>query len=129
MGHFASLVFLAAATLGASAAPLAAPSSPAVSASPESATGAGSATATAISHLTTATIWTGGTILTMAGAQPETVEALAVRDGRLLAVGTLTDVRRAAGKTARSVDLKGRTLLPGFIDSHGHVCCVWQAAA
>ena len=65
----------------------------------------------------------------MAGDTPETVEALAVRDGRLLAVGTQAEVRRAAGKNATPVDLKGRTLLPGFIDAHGHVSSVGQAAA
>jgi len=129
MKRIASLVFLAAAMLGASAASHAGPSSPAASASPESATGAGAAAAAATSHPATTTLWSGGTILTMAGAQPETVEALAVRDGHLLAVGTLTDVRRAAGKHAESIDLKGRTLLPGFIDAHGHVSSVGQAAA
>lgn len=76
-----------------------------------------------------ATIWSGGPIITMAGDAPETIEALAVRDGKIIAVGPLATVRKTAGKKADSVDLKGRTLLPGFIDAHGHVGSVGQAAA
>ena len=75
-----------------------------------------------------ATVWQGGPIITMAGEQPELVEAIAVRDGRIIAVGTLKAVKAAAGRRAAQVDLKGRTLLPGFIDAHGHVSSVGQAA-
>lgn len=75
-----------------------------------------------------ATIWSGGTIITMAGDAAETVEALAVRDGKIIAAGKLADVRKVAGKKAEAVDLKGKTLLPGFIDAHGHVSSVGQAA-
>ncbi len=78
---------------------------------------------------TRATIWSGGPIITMAGDTAETAEALAVRDGRILAVGSLASVRKAAGKKAEMVDLKGQTLLPGFIDAHGHVSSVGQAAS
>jgi predicted amidohydrolase YtcJ len=131
MKSFASLVFLAAVGLGAGTTPAIAASNPAASTAPApaSATRASTSPAAAPGKPSITTLWSGGTILTMAGAQPEIVEALAVRDGRLLAVGTLTDVRRAVGKTAQSVDLKGRTLLPGFIDSHGHVSSVGQVAA
>ncbi|MDH4384104.1 MAG: amidohydrolase [Caulobacter sp.] len=75
-----------------------------------------------------ATVYGGGTILTMAGDTPQYVEALAVRDGRILAVGQRAAVEKAAGRGARRVDLAGRTLLPGFIDGHGHVTSVGQAA-
>ncbi|WP_219895247.1 amidohydrolase [Aquisediminimonas profunda] len=75
-----------------------------------------------------ATVWQGGPIITMAGEQPELVEAIAVRDGRIIAVGSLKTVQAAAGRRAAKVDLKGRTLLPGFIDAHGHVSSVGQAA-
>lgn len=74
-------------------------------------------------------VWRGGPIITMTGDAPELAEALAVRDGRIIAVGTLDAVRKAAGRKAETVDLKGRTLLPGFIDAHGHVSSVGQAAA
>jgi len=52
-------------------------------------------------------------------AQPG-AEAVAVRDGRILAVGNVTEVAAAAGKGAETIDLEGRAMLPGFIDSHGH---------
>lgn len=76
-----------------------------------------------------ATIWTGGPIITMAGDMAETAEAMAVRDGKIIAIGSLESVRKVAGRKADSIDLKGRTLLPGFIDAHGHVGSVGQAAS
>ena len=67
------------------------------------------------------TVYSGGDILTMAGAEPAYAEALAVRDGKILAVGTRAEVDKAAGSGAAQVDLAGRTLLPGFIDGHSHL--------
>lgn len=65
-------------------------------------------------------IYTGGAILTMEDAQPR-AEALATRQGRILAVGSRAEVMRHAGAGTVMVDLGGRALLPGFVDSHGHV--------
>ncbi|MBI4538666.1 MAG: amidohydrolase [Gemmatimonadetes bacterium] len=48
-------------------------------------------------------------------------EAVAARQGRVLAVGETSDVRATAGPGARVVDLGGRTVTPGFIDTHGHI--------
>jgi len=61
-----------------------------------------------------------GNVLTMAAAQPR-AEALAVADGRILAVGSTSDVRALVSPDAVHVDLRGRTVLPGFIDAHAHV--------
>ncbi len=47
-------------------------------------------------------------------------EALAVRDGKIVAVGRSADIRALAGSAARIVDLGGRTVIPGLIDSHMH---------
>ena len=47
-------------------------------------------------------------------------EAVAVRSGRILAVGDLEGVLAAAGRSAHVVDLGGLTLIPGFVDGHGH---------
>ncbi len=47
-------------------------------------------------------------------------EALAIRGGKIVAVGTREEAAKAAGKNAESVDLHGKWLLPGFIDSHSH---------
>jgi predicted amidohydrolase YtcJ len=66
------------------------------------------------------TIYTGGPILTINDAQP-TTEAVAVKDGRILAVGSLTDIMTYQGDGTDLFDLDGRAMLPGFVDSHGHV--------
>jgi predicted amidohydrolase YtcJ len=47
-------------------------------------------------------------------------QALAVRDGKIAAVGNSTDIRALAGPATRVVDLGGRTVIPGLIDSHIH---------
>jgi predicted amidohydrolase YtcJ len=65
-------------------------------------------------------LFTGGEILTMRGATPEYVESLAVKDGKILFAGPLADGRTLAGPATKTVDLAGKTLLPGFIDTHGH---------
>ncbi len=66
------------------------------------------------------TIYSGGPILTINDSQPK-VEAVAVKDGRILAAGTLADISAFKGETTEAFDLNGRTMLPGFVDSHGHV--------
>jgi predicted amidohydrolase YtcJ len=53
-------------------------------------------------------------------AQPS-ADALAVKDGRILRVGAQAEVMALRGATTQVVDLGGRTMLPGFIDAHGHV--------
>src|SRR4051812_48467811 len=47
-------------------------------------------------------------------------EAVGVRGSRVFAVGSLADVLSRASSNADRVDLGGKTLLPGFIDSHMH---------
>jgi predicted amidohydrolase YtcJ len=47
-------------------------------------------------------------------------QALAVRDGKIASVGNSSDVRALAGPATRVVDLGGRTVIPGLIDSHIH---------
>ena len=70
-----------------------------------------------------AMIFTGGPILTIDDAMP-TAEAVAVRNGVIVAVGSLDAARAAVGRNAQVVNLDGRTLLPGFFDPHGHVSMV-----
>jgi len=65
------------------------------------------------------TVYLNGDVVTMNTQQPE-AEAVAVRNGKILAVGRADPVLSAAGNNAHIIDLKGRTLLPGFIDAHGH---------
>lgn len=47
-------------------------------------------------------------------------EAVAIRGDKIVAVGSLAEVLQAAGKNSERVDLDGKTLLPGLIDSHIH---------
>ena len=62
----------------------------------------------------------GGPIVTVADDQP-TAEAIAVKDGKIVAIGAADFVKaRWLGPRTRVVDLAGNTLLPGFIDGHGH---------
>ncbi|BBA86926.1 metal-dependent hydrolase [Mycobacterium pseudoshottsii JCM 15466] len=65
-------------------------------------------------------IYTNGDIVTVDDEQP-IAEAVAVKDGRIVAVGAHDDVvREHLGPHTRRVDLAGNTLLPGFIDPHSH---------
>ncbi|NCW44212.1 MAG: amidohydrolase, partial [Gemmatimonadaceae bacterium] len=61
-----------------------------------------------------ARIWTGDSLAPAA-------QALAVRDGRLVRVGSDAEVRAMAGASTRVVDLGGRRVVPGFIDAHWHL--------
>jgi len=65
------------------------------------------------------TLFTGGTILTMDATRPR-AEALAVNAGRIVAVGSAAEVETCRGPGTRVVDLEGGTLMPGFVEAHGH---------
>ena len=47
-------------------------------------------------------------------------EAIAVRDGRILSVGKTSEIQKLAGPGSRVIDLQGRSVIPGLIDSHLH---------
>jgi predicted amidohydrolase YtcJ len=65
------------------------------------------------------TILVNGKILTV-DTQSSVREALAIRDGRIAALGTSADIRKLAGPQSQVIDLGGRTVIPGLIDSHLH---------
>ena len=75
-----------------------------------------------------ATLWRGGTIITMDGETPNMAESVVERDGKIAFVGPEADARAAAGKDAQVRDLKGATLLPGFVDAHSHFAIGLQTA-
>jgi predicted amidohydrolase YtcJ len=66
------------------------------------------------------TVYFGGDILTMRGTEPEYVESLAVKEGKMVFAGSRAEAQKLLGADAKSIDLAGKTLLPGFIDTHGH---------
>lgn len=59
-------------------------------------------------------------ITTLDRSNPQ-AEAVAIRDGKFVAVGSNEDVMALAGQETRVVDLKGRSVLPGLFDNHTHV--------
>lgn len=65
-------------------------------------------------------IVTNARVLTMDRANP-LAEAVAMGAGRILAVGSRTSVEAMAGPDSRIIDAKGRTVLPGFVESHLHL--------
>lgn len=74
-------------------------------------------------------IYFGGDIVTVDDARP-IAEAVAVKDGRIAAVGDLREVLALAGAGTRMVSLGGGTMLPGFIDAHSHMSLIgFQAGA
>jgi predicted amidohydrolase YtcJ len=62
-------------------------------------------------------------VRTLAGGDPagQTAEAIAVKQGRILAVGDTASIRRLAGPGTKQHDLGGLVVLPGFYDSHNHI--------
>ena len=64
-------------------------------------------------------VFINGTVLTM-DEENRVVEGLATRGDRIEAVGSTQEMLALAGEGATVIDLGGRTLLPGFIDAHGH---------
>src|SRR5689334_21908227 len=65
------------------------------------------------------TILVNGKVITV-DSEFSTRESIAIREGRILAVGKTADVRKFAGPNSRVIDLQGRSVIPGLIDSHLH---------
>jgi len=74
----------------------------------------------------TASVYFNGDILTMEGEQPQYVEAVVVKGKTIAYVGNLRDALNAAGTNPVLHDLKGQTLMPGFIDAWGHFTLIAQ---
>jgi predicted amidohydrolase YtcJ len=65
-------------------------------------------------------IYYGGDIITMEGDSANYVEAVAVKDGKIVFIGSKSDAEKMKGDSTQMDDLKGKTLVPGFIDGHAH---------
>lgn len=63
---------------------------------------------------------TGGNVLTMNQSQPY-VEAVAVKGDRIVKVGTNEEISQLIGEKTQVIRLNGKTVVPGFIDTHIHV--------
>ena len=70
------------------------------------------------------TIYYNGTILTMENL--ETVQAVLVQDEKITGIGKLNELQEKAGKNVELYDLRGKTLMPAFIDSHSHITMAAQ---
>jgi hypothetical protein len=64
-------------------------------------------------------VLTNGKIVTVA-ASPAEAQAVAIRDDRIIAVGTSAEMKRHIGSGTEVIDLAGQLAIPGFIESHGH---------
>lgn len=73
------------------------------------------------------TIYHGGAIVTVDEKNPS-AEALAVKGGRIVAVGKTDEVLKMKGDATKLVDLGGKTLVPGFLDGHSHFINCLQVA-
>jgi predicted amidohydrolase YtcJ len=66
------------------------------------------------------TIFYGGDIVTMNKAQPA-AEAVAIQGGKIVKVGSLSQVKSLQGKDTKLINLNGQTLMPGFVEPHVHI--------
>lgn len=64
-------------------------------------------------------LYFGGTILTMEDTSPQ-VEAVVVKNGKIFFTGSKAEADHYVNSKTKMIDLNGKTLLPGFIDVHGH---------
>jgi predicted amidohydrolase YtcJ len=74
----------------------------------------------------TSTVYFNGDILTMQGDSPQYVEALVVQNDKITFAGDKVQALAQAGAQPTLHDLKGHTLMPGFIDSWGHFTLIAQ---
>jgi predicted amidohydrolase YtcJ len=65
-------------------------------------------------------IYLNGIIITLNDQQPS-AEAVAVKEGKIIAVGDRRTVEKLRSKATQIFDLQGKTMVPGFFDPHGHV--------
>ena len=66
------------------------------------------------------TIYFGGNILTMSDSTDKTVESILIKNGKIVSTGSKEDVFKQGKSDTTLVDLKGKTLMPGFIAVHTH---------
>ena len=75
-----------------------------------------------------ATLYRGGTIITMDGDTPRMVEAVVTSGDKIAFAGPEAEARKGAGPSPVVHDLQGATMLPGFIDAHSHFTAATMSA-
>lgn len=71
------------------------------------------------------TIYFNGKIVTVNDNNP-TAEAVLIEEGKIAKVGTNDDILSLKNENTNLVDLEGKTMLPGFVDPHGHIVAMSQ---
>ncbi|SVA99361.1 uncharacterized protein METZ01_LOCUS152215, partial [marine metagenome] len=71
-------------------------------------------------------VLTNGHIVTVDDDNP-TAQAIAIRDGEILAVGNNSEINEFIGSQTEIIDLEGQTAIPGFIEGHAHFTGVGRA--
>jgi len=79
-------------------------------------------------HLGAQTLYINGKIITVDSANT-VAEAIAVQDGKIAAVGTDDDILQRRTEQTKIIDLKGKTVIPGFIDGHSHFMGLFRGQA
>ncbi len=74
------------------------------------------------------TVYSNGKVITVNDKQPRAA-AVAVKDGKIIYVGDIRGVKPLIAATTRQVNLDGKTMVPGFVDAHGHVVSAGIQAA
>ncbi|MDD3074420.1 MAG: amidohydrolase, partial [Eubacteriales bacterium] len=72
-------------------------------------------------------LYFGGDIVTMEG-EGDSVEAVLIENKRIKAAGLLAQLTPLCSSKAEKINLKGRTLMPSFIDPHGHISMAAQVS-
>lgn len=73
-------------------------------------------------------IYYGGDIITMEGDSATYAEAVAIKNGKIIFVGNKDDAEKLHGDSTTMNDLKGKTLVPGFVDGHVHFAALGAQA-
>src|SRR5574344_1550396 len=70
-------------------------------------------------------VYFNGNIITV-DSKESIVQAMLIEDGKIKAVGNNEEILNLLGENTEKIDLEGKTILPGFIDPHGHIVPVAQ---
>jgi predicted amidohydrolase YtcJ len=74
-------------------------------------------------------IYYNGDIITMEGDSAKYAEAIALKEGKIVFVGSRNEAEKFKGDSTKDIDLEGKTMLPAFLDAHGHFYNVGFTAA